>query len=695
MKRREFIKYSGIVFGSSSLLSACTDSNSFSQKRSLKSFIVSDAHIGWRGKDQPTIEKQSVAVRNIINRFKDLDLAFDTGDIHHGYLNEKARVKARTQWLNHIANSFSNVPFHYIPGNHELGKAFMDPEIIACSFGSIPHRPYYAFDYMGIHFVSLPELQSTILVSKETINWLKLDLQLNEEKTTIILSHNSLKGTTYDNNETGYRGLTNSDELAHIFNQNSQVKAWFHGHQHHYEIVKFKEVLYVSNGRIGGFNPPKKWGEFGQGHLGGIFFEIDSKGITVKAYSATEGKFLDQLGYPKLSMRLKTETSFDPYQSFNFYSGNGNALDRVPQTISQHYVSSQDPLLVYVDSDSVINDNSELSYETKYFFANKHIEKIIGYKINNNKIFFESNEKGLAISNPKSIESFSMSFPTQKHRKNRLFKRGSYFRSHWNQPYQLIVDLETTELQVENISLEAKLFDERYNFVKTKLEVVKKTNKSQITFDINTGKKTSEVDRVYLFFKLFFENCDNDIQINKIQLMPLPIKTHNTASAYLEFNGEKKPLITAKTAQLIEIKQKMKILNFLSFKGKENPTTCFILKQPAVEWQIRNGTGYFANQHTLCVNPQSHNFNAQVETIITPTVPKSLYINKCTINNPINITFINDRHIKVHTSIKSNYSNLTIVSAKPLKQIIGAKLVSEELNTYLCKPTSNVVEIFS
>lgn len=693
MKRRNFIKYSSIVVGTPSVLSGCQNPARKNLQKSLKSFIVSDAHIGWRGKDQPTIDKQAQAVQNIINRFKDLDLTFDTGDVHHGYLKEKQRIKARTQWINHIANPFSKTLFHYVPGNHELGKGYMDPELIACSFGSIPHRPYYSFDSMGIHFISLPQLQSTILISKETINWLKLNLQLNKDKTTIIMSHNSLKGTTFDNGETGYRCLTNSQELALIISQNPQIKAWFHGHNHHYEVNKINEVLYVSNGRIGGFNPPSNWGSFGQGHLGGIYFEVDTQGISVKAYSADENKFFDQLGFPNLTVHLKTRTSFDPNQPFNYYCGNGNALDGVSESISQNYVSKRNSQLIYADTDSVINDNENLNYETKYSFSNKPVEKIIGYKISSNKVKFENANNGLAISNPKSIKTYHITFPTQKNKKNGNYKRGSYFRTKWEQAYQLYLEIVTTQSQIADISLEIILYNEHYKEVAAPSNVIKSIQGNQLYFNFNTGVKSMEVQNLYLYFKLKFKNCIENIQINKIQLVPEASTHSKSNSGLVNFNGFNHSLNNLHAPQLIELKRTFNNLNTLTFKNKKNPSTCFVLKQPAVEWQIRNGSGYFTPSGTLRITPPRHSFTNHVETIITPTFHKNLYINSCQIKNPVDIQYITDEHIKITTKNTADLSNFSVVSTLPPKQIKGAKVVKQISDTYFCQPTAREIEL--
>ncbi|KAA3644438.1 MAG: hypothetical protein DWP98_12200 [Bacteroidetes bacterium] len=299
MKRRQFLKAS-VAAGSASLIfSACTDNNNSNTKdiNKISGFIFSDAHIGWDHEMQPTLESQARMIKTIKNFFPHLDLVFDTGDVHHAHIKEPGRKTARDFWLTKMVGEFPTSLVHYIPGNHELGVGLKDAEITASELGSMNFRPYYSFDYKGIHFISLPQLVSTILISQESLNWLKQDLLINQKKTTLIFSHNCLKETTYTNNETGYREVVNSDEVYKIINEHNNVIGWFHGHNHQYEIVNKHDRLYVSNGRIGGFNPPKSWGDFGQGHLGGIYFEINHLGLTVKCFSATENKFLEDLGF--------------------------------------------------------------------------------------------------------------------------------------------------------------------------------------------------------------------------------------------------------------------------------------------------------------------------------------------------------------------------------------------------------------
>ena len=161
-------------------------------KESLKGFIVSDAHVGWENEQQPSVEKQKEMIDQIRRKFPDLDVFIDTGDAHH---NGKDRDKERGEWTDMILGQDWPIPFFYVPGNHEIAHANdRDSEFTCAVLGSHEARPYYSFDIQGIHFVSVPELIRAVYVPKELLEWLRLDLELNKDKTTILLSHNSLIG---------------------------------------------------------------------------------------------------------------------------------------------------------------------------------------------------------------------------------------------------------------------------------------------------------------------------------------------------------------------------------------------------------------------------------------------------------------------------------------------------------------------
>ena len=219
----------------------------------LKGFIVSDAHFGWPSEQQPSPQKQREMIAHIHDRFPDLDLFLDTGDAHHSSLGQRVDA-ARRDWSDIIANQSNQAPFYYVPGNHDIvSPVDGDAERRCCRMGSMSYRPYYSFDIKGIHFVSVPELEHPVWVNKETLDWLRLDLELNRDKSVILLSHNNVKGTTADDNfMLGYRGLANSEDILNLIVPHPNILAWMHGHNHDYVIKESHRRLFVSNGRIGG-----------------------------------------------------------------------------------------------------------------------------------------------------------------------------------------------------------------------------------------------------------------------------------------------------------------------------------------------------------------------------------------------------------------------------------------------------------
>ena len=219
----------------------------------LRGFIVSDAHFGWVDPRQPSVAVQIAAMSNIMTRFPNLDVFLDTGDGHHN----TAPDSAYGDWTDVIVRGCGSLPFYFTAGNHEIDSFShpWDPESKTMRLGSVGCRPYYSFDVKGIHFLVLPELVKTNYIPREELDWAALDLEINRNKTVIILSHNSLLGTTEPREDRGYRVIANSQDIYDLMEKHGRVIAWMHGHNHDYKFVPKPNRLYVSNGRIGGFPP--------------------------------------------------------------------------------------------------------------------------------------------------------------------------------------------------------------------------------------------------------------------------------------------------------------------------------------------------------------------------------------------------------------------------------------------------------
>jgi hypothetical protein len=384
MNRRDFIKSTAVVCGSVVVGPVCLAQNMSPGQGSgiLKGFIVSDAHIGWepdprffKPGTQPAPELQAEMMRRIIRRFPDLDVFLDTGDPHHSGLESIKGDQARGDWTDIVAGECGASPFFYVPGNHDLTPDALspqthrwtaagsqegeDPEWRCGSLGNLACRPYYSFDLKGIHFVSVPELEAPTLVNQECIEWLKLDLEISKNRTVILLAHNNIKGTTQSFGGKGYRGLLNSEKMLSILTSYPNVIAWMHGHNHTYEVVEKFNKLFVSNGRLGGYNPPPDWGRVGQDHLGGIYFEVRSDKFIVRSYSATAEKFLDELGDLQLSGELRTRTTLDSNARPAYSYGAGGMVDgqRIPVFNHHTMTGKHSELFVIGANTPILNDD--------------------------------------------------------------------------------------------------------------------------------------------------------------------------------------------------------------------------------------------------------------------------------------------------------------------------------------------------
>lgn len=626
MNRRHFLSTLGLTVGGLPCsLAGAKFIQSEESTGCIKGFIVSDAHIGWKHFQQPTIEEQHQACENIKAKFPDLDLVFDTGDVHHGYLKEPERVKARTQWLDHIANQFSTTPFHYIAGNHELGKGLNDPEQTACQLGSIPLRPYYSFDYKGIHFIALPELFNTIYITQESINWLLLDLLVNQHKTTLIFSHNSIKGTTFNNGETGYRCLANSQQLLDILDKNPQIVAWFHGHNHQYELVKQDNRLFVSNGRIGGFVPAESWGDFGQGHLGGMYFEINQNQLLVRAYSATASAFLDELDSPHLSQSLKMPTSYNAQGPFNYYLGHGASVAGVEHLCANHYLSDQEHQITYSKVNNNINEHAQLDLPTHYRFANRDQVKMIGYKFSDNAIKFKQQGGDLLVLNETSLPSFSLSFPNHLNQKSRLYKRGGYYR-YGDINYQVAVALGDLPADAElTLQLKVTFMDDQYQKIYSTAPITAQKTGQLYQFDVKrqTPKPSSPTLR-YFRFDLIFNGAPDKLLIQSIHLRP---HNNNLKDAVFKYQGQQLQV----GEDLIKTKHAVKVASdfqsAIQFNNTGNHVIAWLACMPQVQWQARNAT--IRKQGDFIELRRSVDLISQCQRmILTPTQSNDFYPNQ-------------------------------------------------------------------
>ena len=686
MKRRQFIQTSVVAASSPLLLTACNQPVHQATGK-ITGFIISDAHIGWRGKDQPSEAEQRAAIRNITTRFPDLDLVFDTGDIHHGNLREAERAKARSFWLSAMAGQFPTALFHYIPGNHELGRGLQDAELTACQLGSVVLRPYYSFDYQGIHFIALPQLQDTILISQESLNWLQVDLQRNANKTTVVFSHNSIKDTTYNNNATGYRVTVNSDQVTDLLDQHGQVVAWFHGHNHQYEIVQKGQRMYVSNGRIGGFNPPQNWGDFGQGHLGGVYFELDATGLTVKCYSATAGDFFENLGKPHLSQQLAFNSSFNPAATCSHNWGHGMLQGSSSYVVHNHYLSSKPAQVMLVRNQTqFINTNPDLKLQTDFRIDKGATQRVIGFQVSPKQVQYQKTDHGITFTLPEKQPHIELTLPLETYGFGRYLSRSGYYRCELRDRYQLLVSCVAE--QPLKLQARFKIKDINHNdCYHSEGWLTGEGEPDQTTFHINLPEELSQPahdHRLYLFINLRISGAEQMMHLRKVALQPVATNT-GTSGRAVQVAGQywvgENDLIHAPFNQSTSL---------IKPAALDVPLTLYV-KSTAIQWQVRNATAE-QTTHGIKINNIRQPMLEGQQIITTPTVKRPFYVNELYHIGGCEIQY-RDHSISLHDIKILGEAQCVVVAEKTVQRTADVELINTEGNRLTYQITGNQPEI--
>lgn len=350
----------------------------------LRGFIVSDAHFGWPSSSQPSNDRIAAAIANILRKFPDLDVFIDSGDPHHNI----ARDSDLEDWTDIIANGIGSIPFLFVGGNHDcqVWDHGYDPEERTMELASLSTRPYYSMDIKGVHIVCLPQLIYFSYMSEEALEWLKLDLEAAAGRTTLIISHNSLLGTTFpeDGGDTGYRVQAMSQDVYSVIDSHPNVMGWFHGHNHDYVAVLREGIPHVSNGRIGGFDPSpnRRFGNLD--NLGGIFFEITPHGMRIGAYSGAEDRWLPGFVSPgKDFLEIKRPMTVDAKSPSTFCHGHGASAPGTILPIRRHVASPTNDaeLRVRASKKPFVNEDVNFRVYTQRLNRNYRTKHLGGFSL--------------------------------------------------------------------------------------------------------------------------------------------------------------------------------------------------------------------------------------------------------------------------------------------------------------------------
>lgn len=169
------------------------------------------------------------------------DFVLCVGDLIDGYTEDESVIEE--QWNEFISIvSTLNMPFFYVPGNHDLSN-----EVMRRAYQEHFGREHYSFDYKGYHFIILNSEDppgSGGRIGEEQLAWLQQDLtESAKAKHTFLFLHRPLwskKGTAAGN-------WPRVEELlsAHRYTV-------FAGHVHQYTKYRRYDRKYFTLGTTGG-----------------------------------------------------------------------------------------------------------------------------------------------------------------------------------------------------------------------------------------------------------------------------------------------------------------------------------------------------------------------------------------------------------------------------------------------------------
>ncbi len=611
------------------------ESNKFS------GFIVSDIHFGWDSPKQPDSNIIKKNLKKILEKFPNLDILIDTGDAYHNTSSESYLA----EWVKVISEGCSTVPLMYVPGNHEIShNNKFNSETLACRMGSIPARPYYSLTIKGIHLISLPQLMGANYISNEVLEWVKLDLNVHKSYTTLIFSHNSLKGTTCPHDDTGYRTIANSDKVIALLREHPQVIAWCHGHNHTWEIVERWQKVFVSNGRFGGF-PPKEM--FGGERLGGIYFEVDKEGLIIRAWNCDEEKFFDELNasYAKLRYELNVPTSYNPDEPSSVAYGVGLSRDGQKIPIYRHYIGSELNAKVYfmgVDDKSFNENNDFTAYGERptggKMLPAMEITEIRAkdkdqWKWTNPGILLTPVSGCAGIISPRRGDAKHCYYPTAPGKKYKAYLRAKAYSQDTTVSIVWRIHRSDGTLIVETRS-EDILLKEDYNEITSSFQVP--------PISVNNIYNNEESDyQILLSAECSFKNTGEGVRVELWQIQPDTTEVYSKNPAIqigdkmFSYNG----VLKGGEYSSVDINLPNISRFVVTTKVQGSGLITYLIEEKGIEFQIRNSVGWQNASEIHISSPRANFANYLPATVLAPlTGHKTQYF----ISKVWNVDFIEE-----------------------------------------------------
>ncbi len=168
------------------------------------------------------------------------DIILTVGDMIEGYTEDTAILNS--EWIDYmeLVKPLS-APIYYTPGNHDIFNDVME-EVYRKWIG----KPYYSFDYGGIHFVILDNgrWEASEELPAEQLEWVNNDLQQNQTAAnTFVFIHRPFWWNSVAEGK--------PDTLHTLFVKHG-VDAVFTGHYHEYFSAEYDGITYTTIGSSGG-----------------------------------------------------------------------------------------------------------------------------------------------------------------------------------------------------------------------------------------------------------------------------------------------------------------------------------------------------------------------------------------------------------------------------------------------------------
>jgi predicted phosphodiesterase len=193
------------------------------------------------------------------------DFVITVGDHIEGYTDDTTLLKKEWEEYKSLISPLT-MPIYFTPGNHDITNDTALP-----FYQRYIGKPYYSFDYRGIHFIVLDNSRydSIAGMPKEQTEWIVNDLKKSRKATyTFVFVH---KPFWFDYIAEG------KTDLWHSLFVYYGVDAVFAGHNHLYYSAKYDNISYTAVGSSGGDCTPGPTGV--DYHF--TWVTADNKGISI------------------------------------------------------------------------------------------------------------------------------------------------------------------------------------------------------------------------------------------------------------------------------------------------------------------------------------------------------------------------------------------------------------------------------